>query len=43
MEGIYTGSIITPLEHLKKDDKFKIEQVVRALKSTVAAIVKETN
>ncbi len=43
MAGIDTGGIIAPLKQLKKDDKLKVEQVVRVLKSTVAAIVKETS
>lgn len=43
MTGIDTGGMMPPLKPLNKDDKRKLEQVVRVLKSTVAAIVKETN
>ena len=43
MAGIDTGGMMPPLKPLNKDDKRELEQVVRVLKSTVAAIVKETN
>lgn len=43
MAGIDTGGMMPPLKPLNKDDKRELEQVVRVLKSTVAAIVKEKN
>lgn len=43
MAGIDTGGMMPPLKPLNKDDKRELQQVVRVLKSTVAAIVKETN
>ncbi len=43
MAGIDTGGMMPPLKPLNKDDKRELEQVVRVLKATVAAIVKETN
>ncbi|KEJ89250.1 dihydrodipicolinate synthase family protein [Sulfitobacter donghicola] len=43
MAGIDTGGMMPPLKPLNKDDKRELEQVVKVLKSTVAAIVKETN
>lgn len=43
MAGIDTGGMMPPLKPLNKDDKRELEQVVRVLKSTVSAIVKETN
>jgi 4-hydroxy-tetrahydrodipicolinate synthase len=43
MAGIDTGGMMSPLIPLNKDDKRELEQVVRVLKSTGAAIVKETN
>ena len=41
MAGIDTGGMMPPLKPLNKDEKRELEQVVRVLKSTVAAIVKE--
>lgn len=41
MAGIDTGGMMPPLKPLNKDDKRELEQVVRVLKTTVAAIVKE--
>ena len=43
MAGIDTGGMMPPLKPLNKDDKRELEQVVRVLKATVAAIVKEKN
>jgi 4-hydroxy-tetrahydrodipicolinate synthase len=42
MAGIDTGGMMPPLKPLNKDDKRELEQVVRVLETTVAAIVKET-
>ena len=42
MAGIDTGGMMPPLKPLNKDDKRELGQVVRVLKATVAAIVKET-
>lgn len=41
MAGINTGGVMPPLRPLNKDDKRELEQVVRVLKKTVAAIVGE--
>lgn len=43
LTGIDTGGMMPPLKPLNKDDKRELEQVVRVLKATVAAIVKEKN
>ncbi len=43
MGGIDTGGMMPPLKPLNKYDKRELEQVVRVLKATVAAIVKEKN
>ena len=41
LAGIDTGAIRRPLKGLNKDDKRELEQVVRVLKTTIAAIVAE--
>ncbi|QUJ75228.1 dihydrodipicolinate synthase family protein [Sulfitobacter albidus] len=41
MAGIDTGGMMPPLKPLNKDDKRELEQVVRVLKTTVAAITGE--
>ena len=43
MAGIDAGGMMPPLKALNKDDKRELEQVVRVLKATVTAIVKEKN
>ncbi len=41
VEGIDTGAIRPPLKALNKDDKRALEQVIRVLKTTIAAIEEE--
>jgi len=40
-QGIDTGAIRPPLKPLNKDDKRSLDQVIRTLKTTIAAIEKE--
>lgn len=41
MAGIDAGDVLPPLKPLNKEDKRVLEQAVRTLKTTIAAIVKE--